>query len=79
MTNMPIYFVVVVAAAVAFTRVHLRVKTTLTGYEIGRLKAAEGRLLAERSELTMELARLTGRESLESINTTDIDPDIRTR
>lgn len=68
MANIPLYVIMITVAAVAFARVHLRVKTTLTGYEIGRLKATEGRLLAEKSELTMELARLTGRDSLEALD-----------
>ncbi len=66
MTNMPLYVVVLIALGIAFFRVHLRVKTTLVGYEIGRLKATEGRLLAERSELSVELARLTGRDALQA-------------
>ncbi len=66
MTNIPLYVVVMIALSVAFLRVHLRVKTTLTGYEIGRLKNMEGRLLAEKSELSVELARLTSKDALQS-------------
>jgi len=66
MTNVPLYVVVMIALSVAFLRVHLRVKTTLTGYEIGRLKNMEGRLLAEKSELSVELARLTSKDALQS-------------
>jgi len=66
MTNVPLYVVVMIALSVAFVRVHLRVKTTLTGYEIGRLKNMEGRLLAEKSELSVELARLTSKDALQS-------------
>lgn len=51
--------------ASAFVRVHLRVQTTMVGYEIGRLKTKEGKLLEERSELKMELARLTTKKSLQ--------------
>lgn len=51
----------------AFARVHLRVQTTMVGYDIGRLKTREGRLLEERSELKMELARLTTKNSLMSV------------
>jgi hypothetical protein len=50
--------------ASAFARVHLRVQTTMVGYEIGRLKTKEGRLLEDRSELKMELARLTTKQAL---------------
>jgi hypothetical protein len=66
MTNLPLYAVVLIALGIAFFRVHLRVKTTLVGYEIGRLKATEGRLLAEKSELSVELARLTGKDALQA-------------
>lgn len=66
MTNMPLYAVVLIALGIAFFRVHLRVKTTLVGYDIGRLKATEGRLLAEKSELSVELARLTGKDALKA-------------
>ena len=70
MTNLPLYVVVLIALGIAFFRVHLRVKTTLVGYEIGRLKAAEGRLLAEKSELSVELARLTGKDALQAREST---------
>lgn len=62
--EMPLQILVMGMLGLALIRVHLRVKTTLVGYEIGRLKATEGRLLAEKSELSVELARLTGREAL---------------
>ncbi|MEY4632304.1 MAG: hypothetical protein RIQ81_2424 [Pseudomonadota bacterium] len=74
LSQTPLYVVLLIAAAIAFARVHLRVKTTLTGYEIGRLKAAEGRLLAEKSELSVELARLTGRESLDTHAGEELQP-----
>ncbi len=43
----------------AFLRVHMRVQSTLIGYELGRLKAEEAELLEKRSVLQMDLARLT--------------------
>jgi hypothetical protein len=49
---------------VAATRVHMRVHTTLIGYELGRLKNHEAELLEERSFLKMELARLTTKSQL---------------
>lgn len=73
MANMPLYVIVMLALGLAFFRVHLRVKTTLTGYEIGRLKNMEGRLLAEKSELSVELARLTGKDALQA-TTGDDEP-----
>ena len=60
--------------ASAFVRVHLRVQTTMVGYEIGRLKTKEGRLREDRSELKMELARLTTKQSLSSMSEED-EPD----
>lgn len=48
----------------AFGRIHLRVETTLVGYELGRLKALESRLLEERAELRLELAKMTTRQNL---------------
>ena len=48
----------------ALLRVHLRVQTTLIGYEIGRIKAEESALLEKRSLLKMQLARLTTRQHL---------------
>jgi hypothetical protein len=51
--------------SVAALRVHVRVQTTLIGYEIGRLKADEASLLEERSVLKMQLAKLTTKKHLE--------------
>ena len=48
----------------AVTRIHLRVQTTLIGYEIGRLKNDEGHLLEERGSLKMQLAKLTTKKHL---------------
>ncbi len=53
--------------AIAFIRVHVRMETTLTGYEIGRLKAEESSLLEKRSLLKMSLARLTTRQHLSMV------------
>ena len=57
-----IFAVLVVGLAV--TRIHLRVQTTLIGYEIGRLKHDEARLLEERGSLKMQLAKLTTKKHL---------------
>lgn len=48
----------------AFIRVHLRVQTTLIGYEIGKLKAQEAQLLESRSQLRMVHAKLTTKDHL---------------
>jgi hypothetical protein len=66
--------------ALALARVHLRVQTTLVGYEIGRLKTDEARLLEERSGLRMQLAKLTTKKHLELMTETgdDVSPETRT-
>ena len=56
---------------VSLTRVHLRVQTTMIGYEIGRLKDKESQLLEQRSFLKMELAKLTTKSHLSAIAATD--------
>lgn len=50
--------------AIAVGRVHVRVQTTLMGYEIGRMKNDEAALLEERSLLKMQLAKLTTKKHL---------------
>lgn len=49
---------------IALGRIHIRVQKTLIGYEIGRLKNEESKLLEERSFLKMQLAKLTTRKHL---------------
>lgn len=56
-------FVALVSLSVA--RIHLRVQTTLIGYQIGHMKAEESRLLENRSLLNMQLAKLTTRKNLQ--------------
>jgi hypothetical protein len=53
-----------VAAAFAFFSIHIRIKTTLLGYQIGRLKGKESKLLKENSLLTMELAKIRSKKWL---------------
>lgn len=48
----------------AVTRIHLRVQTTLIGYEIGGLKSEEARLLEERGALKVQFAKLTTKKHL---------------
>ena len=48
-------------------RIHLRVQTTLIGYEIGHLKAAETRLIESRNVLKMQLAKITTQKHLQRI------------
>lgn len=54
----------VLMVGLAVTRIHLRVQTTLIGYEIGGLKHDEARLLEERGTLKMQLAKLTTKKHL---------------
>ncbi len=63
--------------ALAVGRIHLRVQTTLVGYEIGRLKSDESKLLEERSNLRMQLAKLTTKKHLQMVTETDdgVKPD----
>lgn len=53
--------------AIAFVRIHVRMETTLIGYEIGRLKTEESAMLEQRSLLKMSLARLTTRQHLSMV------------
>ena len=59
-----------IAAALVFTlclaigRIHLRVQSTLLGYEIAELKERESKLLEDRSYLKMQLSRLTTKKHL---------------
>ncbi len=48
----------------SLARIHLRVQTTLIGYEIGQLKNEEFALLEERANKKMDLAKLTTRKHL---------------
>ena len=52
---------------VALAQAYIRTQTTILGYEIGRLKNQEIELLKKRSLLTMEVAKLTTKESLLSL------------
>jgi hypothetical protein len=62
-------FIALVGLSVA--RIHLRVQTTMLGYEIGRMKAEESRFLEDRSLLNMQLAKLTTRKNLQLMVDTD--------
>lgn len=52
-------------------RIHVCLKTTLTGYEIGKLKTQEGELLEKRSFLKMQHAKITTKRNLQLM--TDVD------
>lgn len=48
----------------SFLKVHVGVQTTLVGYRLGQLKASEAEILERRSQLQMQLAKLSTREHL---------------
>lgn len=54
----------VLMIGLAVTRIHLRVQTTLIGYEIGGLKHEEANLLEERGSLKVQFAKLTTKKHL---------------
>lgn len=54
----------VLSLCMAFGRAHLRIQTTMVGYELGKLKSEEASLLEKRSQLQMELAKLTTKKEL---------------
>lgn len=56
-----------VLVAFAMVRIHLRVQTTMIGYEIGHLKASEARLIETRNALKMQLAKMTTQKHLQRI------------
>lgn len=53
---------------IAFGKIHLRVRSVVVGYEIGKLKSQESELLEKRSLLRMQVAQLTSRRHLELIS-----------
>lgn len=62
-----LFSVLLLLFTLAFARVHMRVQFTLTGYEIGELKKQEHKLLKRRSDLQMQLSKLTSRRHLEHL------------
>ena len=52
----------------AFLKIHIKIETTMLGYEIGRLKNEEFLLLKKRSSLTMDLAQITTKASLSALS-----------
>jgi cell division protein FtsL len=62
-TFLPI-FIAMIVLTMALGRIHVRAQKTLIGYEIGRLKSDESKMLEERSSLKMQLAKLTSRKHL---------------
>jgi|688.fasta_scaffold656324_2 hypothetical protein len=44
--------------------IHIRTKTTMLGYDIGKLKSEEAELLINNSLLNMELSKITAKQWL---------------
>jgi len=63
-TNTFLFFSFAILFGLAFLRVHMRVQSTLIGYELGKLKQKESLLLEEKSQLQMAYAKITGKEYL---------------
>ena len=53
-----------IVLGLSFVRVHLRMQTTLLGYELGELKSRESSLLEARDARRVELAKLTAKSTL---------------
>ena len=58
----------------AFFCLHVRIQTTLVGYELGQLKKQESLLLEKRSHLQMKLAKITSRANLAIMASTTSAP-----
>lgn len=58
------YLFSLIVAMTAFFQIFLKVESTLVGYELGKLKNKESKLLDRRSYLQMELAKLTNKSNL---------------
>ena len=54
----------------AFFRIHLRIQTTIIGYDLAKLKEQETHLLEERSYLNMQYSKLVTKTNLEKISKT---------
>jgi len=73
--NVLLFVAFAVVFGLGFFRVHMRVQSTLIGYQLGRLKAEESDLLARRADLQMSVAKLTTKEFLTLMaNTADKKP-----
>lgn len=70
----------IACTSLAVGRIHLRVQTTLIGYEIGRLKTEESKLLEDRATLRMQLAKLTTKKHLQMMTEagSEAEPDQET-
>ncbi|MBF0440454.1 MAG: hypothetical protein HQK54_00980 [Oligoflexales bacterium] len=62
--NFFIIFLISTVLLLSFARSYMRIQTTLIGYELGKLKKIEASMLEKRSQLQMELAKLTTKSHL---------------
>jgi hypothetical protein len=76
-TNLKLFAMFAVIFSLAFARVHMRVETTLIGYEIGQLKSEEAKLLENRSHLRMLHAKLTTKEHLKLMAAKNLDSKLK--
>lgn len=58
---------VLILFLLSFFKIFIRLQTTMLGYDIGRLKNKEASLLKQKSYLTMELAKITTKQNLETM------------
>lgn len=73
--NASLFIFLSIAFSLAFSRIYLRVQTTLIGYELGKLKSLEAQYLEEKSHLQMDLAKLTTKDHLNYLaSSKDQDP-----
>ena len=63
-TNNFVAAIFLITLIAAFSRVHIRIQTTIIGYQLGDLKKQEAKLLEEKSELQMQLAKITTKNRL---------------
>ena len=62
--NFLLFLAFMLIFGIAFLRLHVRIHTTLVGYDLGTLKAKEAALLESQSYLKMELAKISTKEHL---------------
>lgn len=58
------YSAALALALIGCGQIYLKTQTSLIGYELGRLKAKEAKLLDRKSILQMELAKITDKTAL---------------
>lgn len=58
------YSAALILALIGCGQIYLKTQTALVGYDLGRLKAKEAKLLDRKSVLQMELAKITDKTAL---------------